>query len=520
MIKRIVIKKGTLILFLSVFCLFLYALKEYAFADDASPYFYNTRYNRFIAYAINSGRIRMPFVLNQPFTCAELMSAFYGTTGDSKALFFGKTGNVLIKDLTAYDSPDSGNTHRGYWHLRIGGGYRSGRERDESINQFHGFAEGTYASPHFILANKTITDQAYRDDPDFYGDTGEWIWGRSEAAYALMKWGGVSLFAGRLSRNFGLLNEPSLILSSNPYSYDHFGFQYESRRFRFSFYISRLNDISGFDSQAEDTSEDEVRAKRYFAIQRGEFALRYNLHIGLSQVAVYGGPDRDFEAVYLNPLNLFYVCQRNHGSQMSGLWAIDVFWKPFQNLTLYNQFLIDDFIINNEPGRDDRARHPDRIGLLSKCIITDAVVPGTQVSLVYHRISNWTYMSYRTWENYVFHGKSMGFPDNSVEGVTGEVAWFGAFPFTVVASAGYNRHGDQDINAVFGDTKDPFPMGIDERNTFAALSVRYMPCNRIHANADMRYDAYDNDRHRKGVDKRYFSFRVSVQAELYWGFRW
>ena len=128
-------------------------------------------------------------------------------------------------------------------------------------------------------------------------------------------------------------------------------------------------------------------------------------------------------------------------------------------------------------------------------------------------------MSYRTWENYVFHGKSMGFPYNSHEGLTGEVAYFGSFPFTFIASMGFSRQGDQDINAVFGDTKDPFPLGIDERNTFSKLSISYMPSNRIYVRADCRYDEYDNYRHRKGVDKRFFSFRLTVHTALYWNFR-
>ena len=140
--------------------------------------------------------------------------------------------------------------------------------------------------------------------------------------------------------------------------------------------------------------------------------------------------------------------------QMGGLWAFEFYWKPSISITIFNQLLIDDIIVNNEPGQNDRDRHPDRLGIVSKIILTDYFLPGSQFSIMYNRVSNWTYMSYRTWENYVYHGKSMGYPENSMEAIRVDFDYFGKPPFVFQLQTGYKRHGEQDINNVFGDTKD------------------------------------------------------------------
>ena len=53
----------------------------------------------------------------------------------------------------------------------------------------------------------------------------------------------IELFGGRTSRNFGILNEYSLLFSNNPYPFDHYGFSVNSEKLKYSFYTTRLNNI-------------------------------------------------------------------------------------------------------------------------------------------------------------------------------------------------------------------------------------------------------------------------------------
>jgi hypothetical protein len=364
-----------------------------------------------------------------------------------------------------------------------------------------------FQMPWLALVNKTVSDSRFKSDPNYFGDTGEFIYGRVETGYARIAYKSIGFFGGRVSRNWGIYGTPSLILSDNPYSYDHFGFQASSRRFRFTFYASRLEDRNGIDVQSKNPSV--IKTKRYFSIQRFDFSPRPNLQFGATEVAVYGGENQNSEAAYLNPMNLFYVDQRNQRIQMNGLWCFDGYWKPSNSWSLFVQYLIDDIIVNNEPGQNDRARHPDRMGLSVKLVNTDMLASGLQCGLSYHRVGNWTYMSYRTWENYHYHGLGMGYPKNSVEGFGAEADYFASPPFVFHAAYAFEREGEQDMTAPFGDTREKFPLGIVQKTQIVDVSARFMPGIRFQALVQIRWQGLKNAFHVEG--KAEDLFEASVQ---------
>lgn len=107
-----------------------------------------------------------------------------------------------------------------------------------------------------------------------------------------------------------------------------------------------------------------------------------NFQIGLIEMATYGGPDRSPEFAFFNLLTFYYPTQRNDRKLMSGLWAIDAFYKPVKKISLYGQFLIDDIIVNNEPGIDDRAQYDDRFGLMLS-VRTGDLIQGLNTDITY-----------------------------------------------------------------------------------------------------------------------------------------
>ena len=505
MIKQVLVFK--------IIIVFLLSSLSFPQSDElASPYFDQPHYLPFLNYAINSGYITLPHVLNQPFTCSELYYSFVQSDGLGNQIYIARWKDILLNDLARFFSPQKLNDKYGNWHLGMNGYYRLMADSNKKWTQYRAEIYGIYSLPYLVLMNKTVTDRAFKTDPTYYGDTGEWIYGRSENAYVLLQYKSLQLFGGRVSRNFGIMNEPSVIFSSNPYSYDHYGFQLTTKHLRYSFYTSRLNDIVGFDSQAVDDTPHPT--KRYYSIQRAELALLKNFRLGLSEVVIYGGQNQTVESIYLNPLNLYYIAQRNQRVQMNGLWAFEFYWKPSKILTLYNQLLIDDIIVNNEPGQDDRTVHPDRLGIASKIILTNYLLPGTQFSLMYNRVGNWTYMSYRTWENYVYHGLSMGYPENSVEAIRLDIDYFGKPPFIFQLQAGYKRCGEQNINDVFGDTKEKFPIGTVEEIRFAGLSLSYMPSFRFNAKFNVNCDLVDNENNVPSGSKSNFSISLILYSTL------
>ena len=488
-----------------------------AFAQDslyqASPYYSARQYSAVIDYLLNSGKLNIRHPLSQPFCAAELYHKLKNNTLNS---YSNKWGQLIYKDISRVYLPGKSDTD-GIMHLGTHGAYRLISDSDNSFSQYRVELYGTYTLPYLVLVNRTITDQQLRDDADFHGDTGEWAYGRVQDSYVLFKYKAMQFFAGRVSRNFGIMNEPSLILSDNPYSYDHFGFQVETQKFNFQFYATRLNDMMAFDSQSEDSTLQT--SKRFMSVQRGEINLFKNLSLGFSQAAIYGGPDQNFDMNFLNPMNLYYVNQRNNHIQISGLWAFDIYWKPLSNFTIYNQILIDDIIINNEPGQNDRNTHPSRNGITSKLVITDIVKEGSQISVRYNRVSNWTYMSYRTWENYVYYKKGLGYPENSIESVFFGIDYFGKPPFVFQSFFEYKRHGEQDILNVFGDTIEKFPRGVVEHCRTIGFKVQYIPS--VYYNLDLvfNYNDYTNKINQPGYSDEAYRVNLVLNVAFSKGFQ-
>ncbi len=456
--------------------------------DQASVYFDDPTLTPFIHYAVHSGRMQLPFILSQPYTALEVRQAVVRSVQQDLPAWQRHWLRLLIKEIGSYHRSDSKDENGGYGYLGGQGTFRALAADEEQRTEVRAELEGKFTSQWFALAHKTVFDQRFKYDPAYFGDTGEWIYGRPETGYVLARYKGVSGFLGRISRNWGIPGEKSLILSDHPYSYDAAGLQLASQRFRFSFYAGRLDDMYAINTQSADSTYKDYN--RFWSIKRFDIALSSNLQLGFSEAALYGDVHGTWEMIYLNPLNLYYVEQRNNVVQMNGLWCADVFYKPSPHWTLYAQYLIDDIIINNEPGKDDRGEHPDRMGITVKTVMTDVAAPATQIGLSYTRIGNWTYMSYRNYENYISNGLSMGYPCNSIERIGMDFAYFGWIGWSVQMAAAYSRKGEQDITAPFGDSRDKFPRGHVTHVSRFQAGLTYVPSIYWHAGVTASYDYY------------------------------
>ncbi|MBN1542874.1 hypothetical protein JW992_12065 [candidate division KSB1 bacterium] len=428
----------------------------------------------FVRYAVLSGRMPVPFALNQPWTALEIRRALPAMVQRDLPAWQRHWLRLLVQELAAgYRIDTTADEHAGLGYIGVSGAWRGFTDDNRQWDEYRAALEGRFAARYFALAHRTAIDKRFKNDPAYWGDTGEWVWGRVESGYLSLRYRGISAFVGRMDRNWGLPGETSLILSDNPYSYDFAGLQLESRRFRFSFYTTRLDDVVGRDISKEFSVSQNY--SRYWAIKRFDLALHPDLQIGFSEAAIYGAVNGAWEIAFLNPLGLVYVEQRNKRKQMNGLWSADVLWRPGARLALYTQLLIDDIIVNNEPGQDDRGEHPDRMGITAKAIFSDLPVPGSLLGIVYTRIGNWTYLSYRNYENYIYQGLGLGYPFNAIERVGAEWDFFGWTAWVVRLQAGYSRRGETRLTDPFGDTREAFPRGTVEYCADLRFDLLYQP---------------------------------------------
>ena len=474
-------------------------------------YFNLDQYRSFLNYTLNNKKFLLNHPLNQPIETGEIAASLRRSQEIQLTSYEKKWFRIISKDLYRLGLTDS-ITKSGRWNLGVNAVQRLSSQNSKQYGEYRVELYGIYQLPYLVFVNRTVTDQSYKKDPNYFGDTGEWIYGRVEDAYGKLQYKALALFGGRISRNFGMFEEVSLIFSDNPYSFDHFGFILNTSHVYFCYYCGRLNNLISIDSQADNA--ELVNATRYFSIQRGTIRISDKYHIGLTQTALYGGEDKQLEFYYLNPLNLYYIEQRNNRSQMNGFWAVEFFWNPSSKFSWYTQWLIDDVIVNNEPGQNDRSEYPDRMGITSKMIFTDCLGSGSMLDLTYTQIGNWTYMSFRTWENYTYSGQCLGYPENSVETFGIQYKNFSRPPFLPEIYLRYRRHGTQDINEVYGSMREKFPRGIVENSFCTGLKLLYMPSNKFFVKIQTEYNSIKNLSNIEGRKKENYSVTLSLFVNM------
>ena len=429
--------------------------------------------------ALNSDSIPI-FMLTQPYNFRDLKEL----SSDDKSFEF--YDNYILPGFGL----KSKDTSRSSLSINLAPGMMGYKDEKYSEISKAIILDGTIKLWDLNLVNRIKLDRSVKYDPEFHGDSQEWLMGYLENSYMTINLPhNVELFAGRIGHNFGIPNDYGLILSNNPYNFDHFGFKTYGKSLQYSFYFTRLNDMSGKDSQGRVIPIGETRnCHRYWSIQRLDWSITNNFQVALSEATIYGGPQQDFVAAYLNPVNFFYASQRNQGYQMSGLWDISMFYRPFKSLGLYLDLFADDLIVNNEPvdnaGTMPREVYPDRLGISSKLSYTDLISDFSLTTLRYVRIWNDTYTTYRNFENYLFFNKSMGFPYNSYESLK--------FTFTkfMLPASMLNleieswRHGERKIADIFSGKKTKFPAGDVIYGTDISFSMRHL----LFQNIDMEFD--------------------------------
>lgn len=326
-----------------------------------------------------------------------------------------------------------------------------------------------YSYANFMAINRTRIYKIYTQDSLFAGDLSEsdhWLYGRVNDAF-LDYYGSFShLFVGKMDHNWGPPNSPSLILSNNPYTYNKLIYAFSTPKLRLSLIFSKLEDSEGYVYHyKEDTTQFIAQASKFLTGHRLDINVSEKLKLAFSEMAIYGGEDRAMEFDFLNPLEFYYGAQRNDGALMSGLWAADLSYRLLPKTLIYGQFLLDDIIINNDPGVNDRARYPDRLGAYISIRSADLFWEGTLIDLSYTRIWNRTYQTYSFFENYHYRGRSLGYPHVSSEEIKLRAQYWGNYPHFISSHWTIGRYGAAEVTDMFYLVKEDFPI---EPVTFAA----------------------------------------------------
>jgi len=464
-----------------------------SFGQGFSPYYTNSTYQKYLNYLIYSGRVKVDHPLSQPYSVAQLTDSL---TEDRlpPAILPHSWFSLLKKDLNMrYIPPEKENNEKGNINLGLEAGNSNYYKNNSNTNDFSANGFASYKYKKFGLYNSVTLDEAYKRDTMYFGTTGKLenkVISRSDETYAQYESKNISLFAGRINRNFGLPGETSLILSDESFSFDHFAFIFNNKFLKYTSLFGRLNDIYGFDIR--DSVQKLQWNRRFLNIHRFEILLSKKIEVAFTDVILFGGKDEFPQLQYLNPVNFLFMSKMSdrkgyEEGNANALMCFDFFYKPSINLTLFGQFLIDDIDLK----KSLRAIYPDRLGYSAKVIYTD-LFPESQIYLSYNRISNWTYTSFYTWGNYTFYGKGLGYPQNGSENLKLGFDSFNLFPFMLGFEILAEQYRVQDLNAPFIAIKTNFPIGVPQKSISLKFNTSFIPDSFISANLSTEFATYYN----------------------------
>ncbi len=458
----------------------------------------NESYYSYLDYLINRGSFTPEFVLQQPYSVSDIILPKEERAGRYfRALsrrYFQKQKVVINLEAAERLKYDKVAFNR----YRINGGVH-------------------YINDNITLVNQTTVDQDYKRDPNFAGDLSEadsWLYGRVNDAYINVHNKRFSLFFGRIKRNWGPVKSPSLILSDEPYSYDHLYVRYQSGRLRLSLIFAQLEDVDGYNFFYPDSVFRNAR--KYLVGHRLDLRIFDHLQLAFTEMATYGGLQRDVEPEFFNPMSFYYPVQRNDREEMNGLWAVDLFYKPWPGWTIYGQFLIDDIIVNNDPGVDDRARYPDRLGVMASLRFADWPLGGLNSRLTYNRVWNRTYQAKFTWQNYHYRKYSLAYPRASCEEWRWEWQFWKWFPLWFSNETIYGRYGNVNLTDVYPLSHEPYPVKPVQKGWFNRFKLHFTPSHHWNAQLEITYrEVQDHYSNRYGENGPWI-FSLAIHANL-WG---
>jgi len=199
------------------------------------------------------------------------------------------------------------------------------------------------------LVARPVGETRLLDDPDWLGRKNLDFTGRMADAYISAQWKWVRLLYGKTDQEWGPGQVYGIPISTYGYGREFAGLRVGTRDYYLLSESAQLRD--------ETDSLGQV-IHRYFFAHRLGFKISDPLRMAVWETVVLGGPDREFDWRYNNPLSVMLLANTyGLGDDSNIMVGLDLDWKIARAVHLQGQLAIDDFQYKN---RSSPTRYPDR----------------------------------------------------------------------------------------------------------------------------------------------------------------
>jgi hypothetical protein len=373
--------------------------------------------------------------------------------------------------------------------------------------------------PRFSVYTSFSFDETLAHDTTFTGKVWSGVAGKIDYAYLQFDLSYIKLYFGRDKAAWGPGRRGNLLMSANSASMDMLKLVGSWGPVQYTAITAVLDPYSTSVSYVDTTVE--LRINRYLSAHRFEVRPHRSLTLGFSESVIYGGVGRQIELYYTNPLTWYHGEQLNKDNDDNTFLAIDFTFYPKRGISLYGEFLVDDFQIEKKSKGDDE---PNELGYMFGLYLTDPIpVSGLDLSVEYTRINNRTYNQGLNWNRYLYDGKIIGHflgPDR-------ESIYFSIrkwFLWDGWATLSYERQNIGEGN-VFDDWTRPwlfstgayqedFPTGTVEKRDIIGVSFRLYSIDWIHIDIDNFYTSVKNNGNILGESDSFYEGRLTATASI------
>ncbi len=352
---------------------------------------------------LQNGNWRAPY-----FLLATEME--YAQDNSSSGMFWDGIGPVELFEESLW--PDEQKLGKNHWFLEpsINAGFLS-EPPDTQDNDFWQASLLNSIKYKSIYIRQTLNvDKRYDYDNCYPAHKDRAVRGRIEEAFLQVNWKYGFFRLGRMERNWGPFADRSLILSSNPYTYDALEWQLQSSLFEFRHLFA------AFPQEKSYWDTNGKIMNRFFAAHALNLILGKWATVGVLESVVFSR-DKGFpDFTYVNPFSIYTVINTNQ--EGVGNLMLGVQWKihPFtENIALKGQIVWDDFQVDDSLVTDKEPTHWGMdMGLYWRNPF--ALKFKNSVKVEYNLRSKWLYTvpDYNTdmGEGYRYLAKSLGYEEN------------------------------------------------------------------------------------------------------------
>jgi hypothetical protein len=444
--------------------------------------------------------------LTRPFNAQEILTAL-----DSLPIARNEPGRKLLRQM-----PAQSDTERALGWIVFDNAFR----HDQHIEDWHAVQRATLGAqlhPNVGLFGSFYVDNQLDADTSYIGKRQSGVAAFMEQAYITLQHKKFSAKFGRDYLVWGPGVDATLHLSDASRPIDHLFLSWKNRWIALSYFTGSL------DRTEYPVDDEESVQNRYLSGHRLELRPWPFVRVGLTETALFGGPDIGNDFALLNPV-LFYTGIQFNGPQTANvLGSLDAAVMPLRNIMLYGSFMFDDFQFENDTNED---QEPAQIGFMAGFNWADPLLRGLDLFGEYTRVTNRTYSGQGgMWEKYLHRNVPLGhFLGNDFDRFLVGVRYRPQPGWRFETIYEQRRRGQGRITDKFttpwrdllpGQTfNEPFPTGIVEYGDNFRVTARWQPLLWLYSDFFLSYWTVENRENQQGVNKNYWEFRLNVSVEF------